>query len=332
MGILKECIKGKEIDSIPVWFMRQAGRYLPEFRAIRSENPDFISLCLNPTLSKEITLQPLRRFSIDAAIIFSDILLIPYALGQSIEFKKNLGPELGEIDINKIINISDEEIFKKLNPVYELIKNTSKNELVKNKDLIGFVGATWTLAVYMLNRKSPKKNIKNIYEYPNIDKLLKKIIHTQKLHIKSQIDNGATLIQIFDSWSGLVDKNKINKFIYNPTAELVEFTKAQGVEVICFPRCISSYKEYCYEVKPDAISIDYEVDPIKIAKNINIPIQGGMDPKYLLLERNNMLKNAHKYLEIFKNHKYIFNLGHGIVPETNPDNLKALVEYVKEFK
>ena len=102
MGILKECIKGKEIDSIPVWFMRQAGRYLPEFRAIRSENPDFISLCLNPTLSKEITLQPLRRFSIDAAIIFSDILLIPYALGQSIEFKKNLGPELGEIDINKI--------------------------------------------------------------------------------------------------------------------------------------------------------------------------------------------------------------------------------------
>ena len=149
MGILKDCINKKKIDSTPVWFMRQAGRYLPEFREIRSKNTDFINLCLNPELSKEITLQPLKRFKIDAAIIFSDILLIPYALGQELKFVKNLGPQLGELNIEKIINTSDNEIQNKLNPVYQLINITSKDSSMNNKDLIGFIGATWTLFVYM---------------------------------------------------------------------------------------------------------------------------------------------------------------------------------------
>ena len=160
MGIIKDCINKKETGDIPVWFMRQAGRYLPEFRKIRSENSDFIKLCLNPNLSKEITLQPLKRFTLDAAIIFSDILLIPYALGQQVEFKKNFGPKLGEVNFDKIMNISDEEIQNKLNPIYKLINITSKDSTLLNKDLIGFVGGTWTLMVYMLNRQSPKKSIK----------------------------------------------------------------------------------------------------------------------------------------------------------------------------
>ena len=333
MGVLKDCINNKKIESIPIWFMRQAGRYLPEFRKIRYENTDFIKLCLNPGLSKEITLQPLRRFPIDAAIIFSDILLIPYALGQRIEFKKGFGPKLGDLDLKNIINISDEQIFNKLKPVYELVKTTSITEELKNKDLIGFIGGTWTLLVYMINKKSPKNTIINdIYGSKNLDDLLKKLIQTQKLHIKYQVENGASIIQIFDSWAGLIKKDKLDKFIYEPTKELVEYTKSLNVEVICFPRNIESYKEYCNIVKPSAINIDYEVDPKKIVENIDIPVQGGMDPKYLLFEKNEMLKNAEKYLEIFKNHKYIFNLGHGVLPETNPENIRALVDFVKEFK
>ncbi len=333
MGILKDCINNKKTGSIPLWFMRQAGRYLPEFREIRSKNTNFINLCLNPKLSKEITLQPLKRFSLDAAIIFSDILLIPFALDQEVEFEKNFGPKLGQIDVTKTLNISETKIINKLSPVYELIKETSRDEILSNKDLIGFIGGTWTLLVYMLNKKSPKKLNKEIFNIQNEDQLIQKIIKTQKLHIKKQVESGASIIQIFDSWAGLINENeKINKYIYQPTLEIVKFTKSLGVDVICFPRCIKSYQEYCDIVKPSAISIDYAVDPIKIAENIDIPIQGGMDPKYLLLDKNVMLKNAKKYLEIFKDHRYIFNLGHGVMPDTKPENLKILADFVKDFK
>ena len=333
MGILKDCIENKEINSIPVWFMRQAGRYLPEFREIRSKNTNFIELCLNPKLSKEITIQPLKRFDLDAAIIFSDILLIPYALGQHVEFQKGFGPNLHDFNLKNTLNLSDQEIINKLNPIYELIKITSKENILKGKDLLGFVGGTWTIFLYMINKKSPKKKVnKNIYNYPNKNELIRKIIHIQKLHIKKQVENGATIIQIFDSWAGLLDPDKREEYIYVPTKEIVQFTKNLGVEVICFPRNFKFYKEYCDIINPSVINIDYEVDPTEIAEQINIPIQGGMDPKCLLLEKNDMLKNAKKYLNIFKNTNYIFNLGHGVMPETNPDNVKLLVDFVKEFK
>ena len=333
MGILKDCIKGQKVSSIPIWFMRQAGRYLPEFREIRSKNENFIKLCLNPDLSKEITIQPLRRFNLDAAIIFSDILFVPYALGQNVEFKKNFGPKLSELNIDEILKTKEEDIFKRLNPIYDLIKITLKDRALINKDLIGFVGATWTILVYMLNRESPKNNLdKNIFNHEYLEELISKIIYTQKLHIKKQVESGATIIQIFDSWAGLLDDDKKNKYIYKPTKEIVEFTKSLGVEVICFPRSIKSYKDFCEVVKPSAINIDYDVDPYKISKEINLPIQGGMDPKCLLLDKDDILKNAKKYLEIFKNHNYVFNLGHGVLPTTNPDNIKLLVDFVKDFK
>ena len=169
--------------------MRQAGRYLPEFREIRSKNTDFIKLCLNKKLSKEITLQPLKRFSIDAAIIFSDILMIPYALGQKVEFKKSFGPKLGELNLNTVLELSEEDIIRKLEPIYKLIEDTSKDEKVRQKDLIGFIGATWTLFVYMINKESPKNLNEDIYNFPDQDTLIKKIIHTQKLHIKKQVES-----------------------------------------------------------------------------------------------------------------------------------------------
>ena len=334
MGILKDCIKNKRSDSVPIWFMRQAGRYLPEFREIRSRNPDFIKLCLNPELSKEITLQPLRRFAFDAAIIFSDILLIPFALGQEVKFEKNFGPKLGELNLEKLNQITDEVFINNLKPVHDLLKITAKDKIIRGKDLIGFVGATWTLLVYMLNRKSPKKKSLdiNMFNYPDQDFIIDKIIQSQKIHIKGQVENGATIIQIFDSWAGLLEEDKYEKYIYEPTKKIVDYVKTLGVEVICFPRGIKKYAEFCKIINPSAINIDYETDPKKIAEQINIPIQGGIDPKSLLFEEGDMIKEAKKYLDIFKNHQYIFNLGHGILPETSPDNVKALVNFVKDYK
>ena len=331
MGLLLDCIKNKKVKNVPVWFMRQAGRYLPEFRKIRSKNPNFINLCLNPEFSKDITLQPLKRFSVDAAIIFSDILVIPYALGQKVNFEKNFGPKLGELNFDEINNISDELILRRLDPIYKLIKDTSNDNILNGKDLIGFVGATWTLLVYMLNKQSPKHLTEDIFKFKNQSKLIKKIIHTQKLHVKKQIESGATIIQIFDSWTGLLDTDMYEEYIYQPTKELVDYIKSLGVEVICFPRSIKSYVEYCNEIKPSAISIDYEVDPLEIAKNINIPIQGGMDPKILLTDKENLKKEAKRYLDIFKDHPYIFNLGHGILPETDPIMIDYLVKIVKDY-
>ena len=331
MGILKDCIDSKRTNTIPIWLMRQAGRYLPEFREIRSKNPDFIKLCLNPKLSKEITLQPLKRFSLDAAIVFSDILIVPYAMGQEVEFKKDFGPKLGDLNINEVLNVSDSDILKKIEPIYELIKITSKDKIIEGKDLIGFVGATWTIFVYMLNKQSPKKLNEDLYNYKNQNELIKKIIHVQKLHIKNQVESGASIIQIFDSWAGLLNRDKYEKYIYKPTQELVNYTKSLGVEVVCFPRSIKSYLEYCNEIKPDVISIDYEVDPSDIARNINLPIQGGMNPQILLTDKENLRKEAKRYLDIFKDHPYIFNLGHGVLPETDPSMIDYLVKTVKDY-
>ena len=334
MTPIQNCIKNSNTKIKPLWFMRQAGRYLPEFREIRKKNTNFIKLCLNEKLSSEITLQPIKRFNLDAAIIFSDILMLPFGLNQNVNFIKNFGPELGDFKIEEIKKISENNFKEKLLPIYNSINITSKNELIKNKDLIGFVGAPWTLLLYMINKKSPKNKIKNDFFSDNllIDQLLEIIQKFLKIHIKNQIENGATIIQIFDSWAGLLEKKNFSKFIYDPTENLVNYTKSLGVPVICFPKGIKNYKEYCEIVKPDVISIDYEVDPKLIRNQINIPVQGGLDPKVLLTEKENIKKNVLNYLNIFKDHPYIFNLGHGVLPETNPEDMSYLVEIVNNFK
>ncbi len=158
MTPLHQVIKNKSTKEKPIWIMRQAGRYLPEFREIRKLNPDFIKLCLNSDLSSEVTLQPLKRFDLDAAIIFSDILMLPYGLNQKVEFKKNFGPILGQIEINEMSQLSETEFVEKIFPVYEAIKKVSDSKITNNKNTIGFVGAPWTLLVYMINQQSPKKN------------------------------------------------------------------------------------------------------------------------------------------------------------------------------
>ena len=333
MNILNEVLKNNKTSINPIWIMRQAGRYLPEFREIRKQNTDFIKLCLNSKLSSEITLQPLKRFDLDAAIIFSDILMVPYGLNQKVEFKKNFGPMLGELDLDKISRLDEIDFVKNIYPVYKAINLVSKNKLTENKSTIGFVGAPWTLLVYMINKQSPKLKLKKDFFKDNflINRILIILEKFLKTHIKNQIDSGAEVIQIFDSWAGLLDKNDLPNFVYIPTLNLVEYVKSLGVPVICFPRGIKDYKNYCDIVKPDVICIDYEIDPLKILKEIKIPVQGGMDPKILLTDKENVKKEVKKYLDIFKDHPYIFNLGHGILPETNPDMVEFLIKTVKDY-
>ena len=333
MKPLDKILINNDSTHCPIWIMRQAGRYLPEFREIRKKNPNFINLCLNENLSSEITLQPIQRFDLDAAIIFSDILMLPYGLGQKVEFVKNFGPKLGELNLNDIDKINEVDFVQKINPVYKAIKKVSSDPILKNKNTIGFVGAPWTLLVYMINQQSPKKDLKkNFFEDElYINKILFIIEKFLKVHIKNQIDNGANVIQIFDSWAGLLEEKYLPNYIYAPTLNLVNYVKSLNTPVICFPREIKNYNKFCEVIKPDAISIDYNVDPKKIVKTIKIPVQGGLDPKILLTDKETLKKEASKYLDIFKDHPYIFNLGHGVLPETDPNMFEYLVKTVKNY-
>ena len=333
MSPIREVIINKKTSINPIWIMRQAGRYLPEFREIRKKNTDFIKLCLNETLSSEITLQPLKRFELDAAIIFSDILMLPYGLNQKVEFKKNFGPLLGELNLNEISKLDEIDFVKKIYPVYKAINLVSENSLTKNKSTIGFVGAPWTLLVYMINKQSPKHKLNDNFFSDEflINRILLILEKFLKVHIKNQVDSGAEVIQIFDSWAGLLNESELPNYVYIPTLNLVEYVKSLNVPVICFPRGVKDYKNYCEVVKPDAICIDYDVNPKKIINEVKIPVQGGLDPKVLLTTKENLKIEAKKYLDIFKDHPYIFNLGHGVLPETEPSMMEYLVKMVKDY-
>ena len=333
MTPIQECLINKRTDINPIWLMRQAGRYLPEFREIRKKNTNFVELCLNEELSEIITLQPLDRFKFDAAIIFSDILMIPFGMGQKVEFQKNFGPRLGEINKEEMFNLKETYFSDKLQPIYKLINNVKRNEKLKNKDVIGFVGAPWTLLVYMINKVSPKNGLSKFFFKDtnliiDILEILDKFI---KLHIKNQVEAGATIIQIFDSWAGLIE-NDFDKYLYKPTSSLVDYTKKLGVPVICFPRGISDYKVFCKVVKPSMVNIDYNVNLKNIISDVEIPIQGGLDPQILLTNKDMLSIEANKYLEAFRDRPYVFNLGHGILPETKIEMVEELVKIVRNFK
>ncbi len=333
MTPIQECLINKRTDINPIWLMRQAGRYLPEFREIRKKNTNFVELCLNEKLSEIITLQPLDRFKFDAAIIFSDILMIPFGMGQKVEFQKNFGPKLGEINKEELFNLKETYFSDKLQPIYKLINNLKRNEKLKNKDVIGFVGAPWTLLVYMINKVSPKNGLSKFFFKDtnliiDILEILDKFI---KLHIKNQVEAGATIIQIFDSWAGLIE-NDFDKYLYKPTSSLVDYTKKLGVPVICFPRGISDYNVFCKVVKPSMVNIDYNVNLKNIISDVEIPIQGGLDPQILLTNKDMLNLEVNKYLEAFRDRPYVFNLGHGILPETKIEMVEELVKIVRNFK
>ena len=336
MKKITNCLVNKDTSCFPVWFMRQAGRYLPEFREIRSKNPDFIKLCLNSDLSSEITLQPINRFNLDAAIIFSDILMVPYGLGQEVNFIKGKGPKLSEFNLKKFINNNRNDFTKKLNPVYEAIKKTRK-KLSKEKSLISFTGAPWTLIVYMMGLRQDKKNL-NLEKIKNNnfdkDLILEKLNEYLCIHIENQLEAGADVVQIFDSWAGLIPEGELNSYCYKPNLKIVEFCKKIGLPVICFPKGINKkYKEFLNIVKPDGLNIDYDIDPVWAKENLNnVCLQGGMDPKILFEDEKKIFFEVDKYLDTFNNSPYIFNLGHGLLPETNPEVLAKVIKRVNSYK
>ena len=334
MNTLRKILVNKNNSCKPIWFMRQAGRYLPEFRKIRSQNQNFISLCLNSDLSSEITLQPIKRFDLDAAIIFSDILMVPYALGQEVNFIKNEGPVLSNFKLKEFLDNKPENFTKKLSPVYESISKVRK-KLNKNKSLISFIGAPWTLLIYMMGLKDDlnSKFIK-IKKEIDFNIILDKLNTFLCLHIQNQIEAGADTIQIFDSWAGLLLNKELSEFCYKPNLKLVEFCKRKKIPTICFPRGLNkNYLEFNKIVKPDGINLDYQVDPKWAKINLsNVVLQGGMNPKILLKSEKEIYNEAKRYLDIFKDVPYIFNLGHGLVPETDPNKLEKLIKFVREYK
>jgi len=316
----------------PIWFMRQAGRYLPEFREVKLRKRTFLDLCLDPKYSTEITLQPIRRFDLDAAIIFSDILIVPNSLGQRVYYVENVGPILEPLQKKNLIKANEYSKFlSKVSQVYKQIRNVKKK--IKRKALIGFAGAPWTLAVYMLKRTSPKYNFK-IKNVNSTIQLVNFLTNFVILHIEKQIENGADVIQIFDSWAGLIKENQLHKFCFSPTKQILKAVKRKfpNVPIICFPRGIGKkYKDFVNFVKPDCISIDQFVNPSWAISNFNgTPIQGGINPNVLCKEKKDVKKITYKYLSIFKEYPYIFNLGHGITPGAKIENIKLMVEIVKK--
>ena len=334
MSNIKEILINKKICK-SVWFMRQAGRYLPEFRKIRSQNQNFIELCLDSDLSSEITLQPIKRFNLDSAIIFSDILMVPYALGQKVSFIKNQGPILETFNTQKFLSNDKTNFTQNLQPVYKAIKIT-REKLDKKKSLISFIGAPWTLLVYMLKAKQDKDeiNLNKIKEKDfEVNLIIDKLHDYLCVHIENQINAGADIVQIFDSWAGFLSTKDLPRFCYTPNLKIVEFCKKKKIPVICFPRGIKeNYKEFNNVVKPNGLNIDYHIDPKWAETNLkDTVIQGGLNPNALLLPEQDMIKNAKKYLDAFDGLPYIFNLGHGMLPETDPKKVETLIKFYREY-
>jgi uroporphyrinogen decarboxylase len=315
--------------------MRQAGRYLPEYQKIRKKNKNFINFCLNINDAAKVSLQPISRFDLDAAIVFSDILLILNASGQKVEFKEKTGPILENYNLNKFYKTKDKIFIKKIKNVYKILKKIRKT-LPKEKALIGFAGSPWTLLTYMINKGSPKKNInflKNLKKKEAI-KIIKRLEHLVYIHCKEQILAGADIIQLFDSWAGLIEKKNLKEFCIKPNKNIVNKIKKNFPDnpVICFPKGINkNINNFIKEVNPHGINIDYDINLKSLNLNNDVVFQGGMNPKFLLGNNKRMFNEAKKYLNFFKNKPYIFNLGHGILPKTKPENVKKLVEFVRSY-
>jgi len=335
---LLNVLNGLEPSRRPVWLMRQAGRYLPEYRELRAKAEDFLNLCLTPEWAAEITVQPIRRFDFDAAILFADILLIPYALGQKLEFREGEGPVLEKVtDEQSLAHLRYED--KKLQAVYETL-GLVKAQLPKETTLIGFCGAPWTVACYMIDGNS-KKNFAEaklwVKNKPDLlATLIEHLIDASEIYLSHQIDAGAECLQIFDSWSGLLSANDFRRWVIEPTKILVARMKAKypHIPIIGFPReAGQAYEAYIRESGVDAVGIDQQVD-LDYAKKVLQPIkplQGNLPPEWLVEGGAAMKAGLEKIMRTFGT-KHIVNLGHGVVPQTPPEHVAELVKFVREFK
>lgn len=333
--LMHHAINNENIQHFPFWFMRQAGRYLPEYRELRAKAGGFLNMCYNPDMASEITLQPIRRFGLSAAIIFSDILVIPNAMGIDVQFEQGEGPKLSVTRDYKSAQLLNTDIEQHLKPVSEAIEKTRRN-LDKEKSLIGFCGAPWTVACYMVEGKGSRdyEDVRKfaIHEEKTFSLIIEKIIESSVSYLSMQVKSGADIIQIFDSWAGVLSENEYKKWVIEPTARLVsQFKKIHpGVPVIGFPRGSGTkYKQYSEQVGVDVISIDVQT-PLKWAANtLNKPIQGNLDPVLLACDKDAAVAQTKEIIEIMQGRAFIFNLGHGILQHTPVENVHAVCEAIR---
>lgn len=314
----------------PVWFMRQAGRYLPEYQEVRKTSGSFWNLCFTPELATEVTLQPIRRFDLDAAILFADILVIPHALGQQVDFIEGTGPVLGTIpDMSGEIDFS--EIPKKLSAILETLKQT-RSILDPQKSLIGFAGAPWTVATYMLQGTGiPREKVKIwALEHPTEFKRLLEVITEATLHyLLAQIAAGADTLQIFESWGGLVPASHYETFLIEPVRRLVRGVGHlyPQIPVIGYARGIADYAQYAKDLGLLIMGVDERADLTRL-EDVQV-LQGNLDVGSLVLGGEPLKREVERLVTSMRGRPYIFNLGHGIVPETPPQHVADVVSWIR---
>ena len=331
-------ISGIKSQKTPIWMMRQAGRYLKEYQLIRSAQQDFISFCLNPEKASTVTLQPITRYSLDAAIIFSDILLIPWALDRDVTFKPGIGPLLKPMHKpNDLDNSCLQNIENKLLPVGKAI-NLTKKLLPKETALIGFAGAPWTLITYMAEGKSSRDFQKaRLWAWQDVkalDGLLEILVEATISFLCLQAKSGAECLMLFDSWASAVPASQRDWLVIRPTAAIVKGVREQGYKqpIIGFPKGFGDgLINFANESGVDAIGLDHSVSPFWAAENLpkTIVIQGNLDPLSLLSSGKEMIRDIDQILEAFHNRPHIFNLGHGITPQTPIENVQIMIDHIR---
>ncbi len=342
MSLFLKCIKGLPVDRPPIWFMRQAGRYLSEYRNTRKQAGSFLDLCYNSDLATEVTLQPIEKFGFDASILFADILLILDALGVKVQFIEGQGPLLEPVrdsaGIQKISNI--EKIHDKLFPVYETVKKL-KVQLPPDVPLIGFAGAPWTLATYLINGKGEQGSLTAkkflVENNEEFDKIINLLTEATIEYLLMQIKSGADVIKIFDSWAGALNADMVRRYSLNPIKTIVTEIKRQFPDIpfIVFPRAVNTiYSDFSEIEIFDVLAVDQFVDRKWLANNIQPKktIQGNLDPLFLTQKPEILLSELKKVTEDFKNFPYVFNLGHGITPDAKVENVALVVDYIKGLK
>ncbi|MBV1699948.1 MAG: uroporphyrinogen decarboxylase [Hyphomicrobiales bacterium] len=322
----------------PVWLMRQAGRYLPEYRAVREKSGSFLELCFNPKSAAEVTLQPIRRFGFDAAILFSDILVVPHALGQRVDFEEGVGPKLDALKVIAAVARLPRHIDQaRLEPVYEAIERV-KSELPRTVALLGFCGAPWTVATYMIAGGSSADQVPArlfAYRFPDaFAQLIEILVEASATYLIRQFNAGVDAVQIFDSWAGVLPAAEFGRWCIEPCARIVAAVRNEipQANIIGFPRgAASELDRYLNDVAVDAISLDWTVELGFAREQIQSrrPVQGNLDPLALLVGGAALDRSVDAILDAFSNGPFIFNLGHGILPETPVAHVERLVARVR---
>ena len=332
-------LKGERLPTPPIWMMRQAGRYLPEYRATRAQAGDFLKLCYNPDLAAEVTLQPIRRYGFDAAILFADILLICQALGADLWFETGEGPRLstittpGELAALKPAHA----IHDRLSPVYETVRILSR-ELPKETTLIGFAGAPWTVATYMIAGRGTKDqgpaHALKAADRATFAALIDRITEATVLYLSEQVKAGAEVIKLFDSWAGSLKGEDFTDFAVKPAARIIAELKAlhPGLPIIAFPReAGQGYVGFARATGADCVALDNSVSPDWAAAHVQVDgcVQGNLAPEHMVTGGEALVRETRRVVEAFRNGPHIFNLGHGITPDADPENVRLMIETVR---